>query len=390
MDDDLYDDWDEIAARRATSDMAFQPKLGAYEALAYDTIVAVLRDPATFSSRQTTMHRLEPSMANMDPPAHTPLRRTLIGAFSRSAIAALAPVIERDAERNRRRAPASGAVVDIKQHYAVPLALHTIMRLLRIPDRERDLLRAGTEAVENLAAGVPYTPDLAHAVRGVDEYFVALADERIRAAKSGELPRDPRDPVAALVWAYLDGLIERSEVGRNMTVLFHGGNGTTATLITNAVFALEQAPEQKAKFLARPDDLVGGFVEETLRYAGSTHGLFRTATKASEIADVALREGDRVFCRYGAGSRDPNAFPDPDHFDIERDWSELPQHLGFSIGAHFCLGAPLARAEIAIAMTTLYRRLSGLRLASSGDDRRLAGLIFRGWQALHVTYSDRR
>ena len=387
--DDLYDPWEEIAQRRAGGRVRLRPELGAYEALDHDVIVSILKDPAAFSSRQTTMFTLAPSVANLDPPMHTPLRRTLLGAFSRGAVADLVPAVAEYASELIEALPAPGAVVDVKQHYAVPLALHTIMTLMRIPAHEREMLRAGTEALEHLASGLARTPEVTRAARTYDAFFGALAEERIIEAETDSLARDPRDPVASLVWAYLDGTIDRDAVGRNIAVLFNGGNGTTATLIANAVFELEHAPDQKEKFLARPDDLVAGFVEEALRFEGSTHGLFRTATADTEVGDAALHPGDRIFCRFGAGSRDERAFPDPDRFDIERDWSESPPHLAFGLGAHFCIGAPLARAEIAVALTTLYRRLPGLRLAPSDDDQRLTGLIFRGWQRLHVTYSDR-
>ena len=381
--------WEEIAARRAGGDIQFRPELGAFEALAHGAIVDVLKDPATFSSRQTTMFAMAPSVASLDPPVHTALRRTLLGAFSKGAVAELVPDVAQYADELIDALPSPGAVVDVKQQYAVPLALHTIMALMRIAARERTMLRAGTEALEHLASGLARTPETTSAARRYSEFFGDLADARISDAEAGTLGRDPRDPVASLAWAYLDGTIDRDEVGRNIAVLFNGGNGTTATLITNAVYELDQAPSQKEKFLARPDDLVAGFVEEALRFAGSTHGLFRTATADTKVGDTDLHEGDRVFCRFGAGSRDEGAFANPDRFDIERDWSHSPPHLAFGLGAHFCLGAPLARAEIAVALTTLYRRLPGLRLAPSEDDERLTGLIFRGWQRLHVTYSDR-
>ncbi len=387
--DDLYDSWEEIAQRQAAGRVEFRPELGAYEALDHDVIVRILKDPGSFSSRQTTMFTLAPSVANLDPPLHTPLRRTLLGAFSKGAVTDLVPAVAEYASELIDTLPAPGAVVDIKQHYAVPLALHTIMALMRIPARENAMLRAGTEALEHLASGLARTPEVTSAARTYDAFFGALAEARINAAETGVLTRDPRDPVASLVWAYLDGTIEREAVGRNIAVLFNGGNGTTATLITNAVFELEHAPEQRQKFLERPEELVAGFVEEALRFEGSTHGLFRTATVDTEVGDAILHDGDRVFCRFGAGSRDERAFPDPDRFDIERNWSQSPPHLAFGLGAHFCIGAPLARAEIAVALTTLYRRLPGLRLAPSDDDERLTGLIFRGWQRLHVTYSDR-
>ena len=387
--DDLYDTWDEISQRQATGRVEFRPELGAYEALGHDVILNILKDPGCFSSRQTTMFALAPSVANLDPPLHTPLRRTLLGAFSKGAVTDLIPAVAEYASDLIDALPAPGAVVDVKQHYAVPLALHTIMALMRIPTHERAMLRAGTEALEHLASGLARTPEVTSAARTYDAYFGALAEERINASESGRLERDPRDPVASLVWAYLDGTIDRESVGRNIAVLFNGGNGTTATLITNAVFELEHAPDQKQKFVARPEELVAGLVEEALRFEGSTHGLFRTATTDTHVGDANLHDGDRIFCRFGAGSRDEHAFSEPDRFDIERDWSHSPPHLAFGLGAHFCIGAPLARAEIAVALTTLYRRLPGFRLAPSCDNQRLTGLIFRGWQRLHVTYSDR-
>lgn len=386
----LYETWETIAARRQAGGIAFNRDLDAYEALSYETIVEILRDPVSFSSRQITVHPLDPTLANLDPPVHAPLRRTLIGAFSAGAIEALTPAITRDADELVDSLPLPGVDFDIKRSYAIPLALHTIMRLLRIPDSERDVLREGTEAVEAIAAGVTVTAPLASALRRSDRYFEGLARERLAEALAGRLARDSRDPVASLVWSCLDkGIPEPSELGKNIAVMFHGGNGTTSTLIANAIAHLELNPEQKDKFLNDVRGMAPGVVEETLRFEASTHGLFRVVTCEKEIDGTALREGDRVFCRFGSGSRDPKAFPHPERFQIDRDWSKLPMHLGFSAGTHFCLGASLARTEASIALATLYGRLSGLRRSDHEDDLRFPGLIFRGWETLHLRYSHR-
>ena len=127
----LYDTWDDIAAHRAVCPFGPREQLGGYEALTYDTIVSVLREPTTFSNCQVTFHPLEPSLASMDPPEHTPVRRALLGAFSKGAVAALEPGIRADAHDLVDGLPEAGTVVEVKRDYAVALALRTIMRLMR-------------------------------------------------------------------------------------------------------------------------------------------------------------------------------------------------------------------------------------------------------------------
>ena len=195
--DDLYEPWDEIAQRQAARRVEFRTEFGAYEALDHDVIVGILKNPAAFSSRQTTMFTLAPSVANLDPPLHTPVRRTLLGAFSKGAVADLIPDVAEYANALVDTLPAPGAEFDVKQHYAVPLALHTIMALMRIPSGARSMLRAGTEALEHLASGLARTPEITSAARTYDAFFGELAEERIGEAQAGGLARDTRDPVAS-------------------------------------------------------------------------------------------------------------------------------------------------------------------------------------------------
>lgn len=225
---DLYDTWDDIAARRASGDIVFQPKFGTYEALAYDAVVEILRNAATFSSRQTTMVALEPSLANLDPPVHTVLRRTLIGVFSQAAIEELTPEIVRDANALVDTLPAPGTVVDIKRVFDVKLvcAHKGISRLVdnglprdvgpsakAFPDIDFVIYHSGYELpLDGAPAEGPFRPDGER--RGVESARRSVMGDRARrsipagAAQRLRLIRRPAGPGGRLdrrvrhgVWA---------------------------------------------------------------------------------------------------------------------------------------------------------------------------------------------
>lgn len=190
----------------------------------------------------------------------------------------------------------------------------------------------------------------------------------------------------------MSALISARERDRSMTddqlvsiteTLFAAGHGTTRSLIGLAVLALLRNPHQLARLRAEPS-LITSAVEEALRYDSPTQAPSpQVATQDVEIGGATIRKGQAVSVLLGAANRDPARFPDPDRFDITRKDND---HLAFSLGPHYCLGASLARAEAQIAIAALVARTSNLRLADVEIRYQVAGR-FRAPAALPIEFT---
>jgi len=173
-----------------------------------------------------------------------------------------------------------------------------------------------------------------------------------------ERRRAPADDLlSVLVDPSQDGVLDAIDVTQFVVLLLVAGNETTTNLIGNAVNALLDHPEVLAKVARRPD-LVPGLVEEALRFDAPVQMVFRTATRATEVAGTPIPTGATVAVLLGAANRDERVFEAPDRFDPERD---ARAHLGFGSGAHFCLGAALARLESRVALEALVPELAACK-----------------------------
>jgi cytochrome P450 len=167
----------------------------------------------------------------------------------------------------------------------------------------------------------------------------------------------------------------------NLILLLQAGHETTQDLLGNAQVALFRHPEQ-LRLLREQPDLTKNAVEEFLRYDASVQISHRVALDGIRVGDVDLPEHSMVYIFNGAVNRDPERFDDPDRLDIGRD---LTHHLAFSFGAYYCIGAALARTEMAVGIRTLLDRFPGLRPATDGFEWRNT-LQLRGPQSLYVTW----
>ena len=159
------------------------------------------------------------------------------------------------------------------------------------------------------------------------------------------------------------------------------GNETTAKLLGNALYWLWRNPDQRRAVDADPK-LIPRWVEETLRYDGSTQALARTLTADVELHGERLKAGDRVVLLVGSGNRDERVFPDADRFDVRRDTSDM---LSFGHGLHFCLGAALARLESRVALEEVQARLRGWEIDPAGL-RRIHSVNVRGFSSMPIEF----
>jgi cytochrome P450 len=295
-----------------------------------------------------------------DPPEHTRRRALLSGLFSSSRIAALRPTIERVVER--LLAPlVERPRFDLIADFAYPLPAIVIAGIVGVPADDIGQFKTWSDDLAAFVGSALATPDkrerAERGARDLAAYFRRmLRDHRAR-------PRE--DALSALLAAEVDGerLSEEEIVASAMLLLF-AGHETTANLIGNGVLALLRHPEQAALLRTRPE-LTQSAVEEMLRYDGPTQAMTRIAREEITLTDAqgtprALATGARIFALLNAANRDPEIFPEPDRFRIERGTT---RHLSFGIGTHFCLGAPLARLEAEIGIAALVRCFPDLGLA---------------------------
>jgi len=320
--------------------------------VAHDAARAALTDPRlrndirhSSSWRSDGGHAIGRNMLQTDPPQHTRLRRLVAAHFTPGSIAALRPRIEAVALELLDALPERGTA-DLVARYALPLPVTVICDLLGVPAADRAVFHAWSNELV-----MPTSPEAATtAAASLTEYLTELiAPGRTRRA-AGLLG----DLVAAA------DLTAEELLGMAFLILV-AGHETTVDLISGTVHALLAHPDQLALLRAEPD-LTDAAVEESLRYNSPVHSTaFRFAAEPLDVGGTRIETGDSVLISLAAASRDPLRFPDPDRFDIRR---RTRGHLGFGHGLHHCLGAPLARAETAVALRLLLRHRPALAFAT--------------------------
>jgi cytochrome P450 len=261
-----------------------------------------------------------------------------------------------------------GPPADLHQALALPLPIQVICELLGVPYADRDQFRAWSEAVGDVR-------DRARSEYGLREL---LSYSRQLAVRKREQPGD--DVISRLC---ADGLGD-DEVATLSTNLLFAGHETTVVAIDMGVLCLLANPAQR-RALADDPDLVTTAVEEILRAPGrSGGGIPRYARTSLQIGEVTVHAGDLVLLDNRAANHDPAVFPSPGHFDITRDG---PGHLAFGHGAHYCIGAPLARIELQAVFSQLPARFPAMRLTvPAGQLPRRSGALTGGLTTLPVEW----
>ena len=312
-----------------------------------------------------------------DPPDHTRLRGLMNRAFTPRAVEALRPNIERIVDDLLDAIVERGSA-DLIADFAYPLPASVIMDMLGVPRSDLGVMKVWSDDIALFVGIARATPDkYGKAQAGTREmaaYFRRLVAERRKA------PRE--DMISALIAAEeAEARLTEDEIVASCILLLFAGHETTANLIGNGVLAFLRHPAELAKLRARPE-LAADAVEECLRYDGPSGALARVVAAAHEMGGRQLKAGERVYAWMNAANRDPRRFSNPDRFDIARPDN---RHLTFGHGAHFCLGAPLARLEAQIAFPRLFERLQGLELTTDKFEW-MDSLILRGVKKLPVRF----
>ncbi|MGF6886663.1 cytochrome P450 [Nocardia sp. GAS34] len=362
----------------------------------YADCAAMLRHPAAGVDRTLSTARLAtmpvyragsddrtdeavPSFLFLDPPDHTRLRRLVSKAFTPRVVARLEPRITEIVDTLLDSALTAGgfdAVADL----AYPLPVTVICELLGVPLADEQRLghwsRIVSRCLDPTSRSLPQfraDPDeLRRAADDMYAYFEELID--VRRAHPGP------DLLSELIAAEEAGdTLTHGELISTCALLLTAGHETTVNLIANAVLALLRDPRHLAALRADPGS-AAGIVEETLRYDPPVQLIPRIAADDLDIGGTRIDHGDIVIMLIAAAHRDPVVFSDPDRFDPTRE----NRHLAFGLGAHFCLGAPLARREAIVALTRFAQRVESPRLHSDPPPYR-PHINLRGPEAIQIT-----
>ena len=357
-------------------------KLGVWAATTHEVCDAVLRDrrfgvrtsDGVYGDPTAASVDLQLSLLELDPPDHTRLRRLAAPAFRPRKLEGYRRRIEETAHDLLDRAVARGEF-DLIRDFATPLPIRVICELLGLPDVDADRLAAHGKVLAGALDGVRSPRHLRRMRRSnleLNELFTGLIEQRRR--QPGE------DIVTDLVHALDEDELDSTELVRMCDLLLVAGFETTVNLIGNGTLALLQHPEQW-RLLQSDPDLAGAVVEETLRWDAPVQVTMRIAHEPVEVAGRRLPRDSAVLALLGSAGRDPARHPDPERFDITR--ADSGDHLAFSSGIHYCLGAPLARLESEIAFRALATRVPELRRA--GAPVRRPTSIIHGLSSLPVT-----
>lgn len=355
----------------------------------YPDVEAALRDPRLRKDRRNALTPeqlatglqfprvlapLERGLLSLDAPDHDRLRRLVSQAFTPRRIEQVREQAEQITESLLDTAQRRGSM-DLIGDFAVPLPLILIARIIGVPDKDVSRFHRWTQALFNIAdSPLRNTPSVLLFIRYL---------RRLIAARSG----DARDDLTSAMVAARDGgdRLTDDEIVSMLVLLLTAGHETTVNLIGVGTLALLEYPDQADLLRTGSDDpaLVKTAVEELLRFTSPVEtATERWPDRDVEIAGLTVPQGSRMLAVLASANRDPSVFADPDRLDLTR--SPNP-HLAFGKGAHYCLGAPLARLEARVAIPALLRRAPQLRRLDPAAPVAWRGTaIVRGLETLPV------
>src|SRR5437660_1979163 len=358
---------------------------GAYFLTRYDDLVTAYKATKVFSSdkkkeflpkygNSLLYEHHTTSLVFNDPPAHTRVRRLIMGALSPRAIAGMEPDLINLVDGLIDRLAAKGKV-DLIDDFAAAIPIEVIGNLLDVPREERAPLRDWSLAILGALEPVISPEAFARGNKAVQDFlaYLEVLVERRRAK-----PGNPeRDVLTRLIQGEDNGeRLTPKELLHNCIFLLNAGHETTTNLIGNGLVALSNHPAEKRRLIEHPD-LIKTAVEEMLRFESSNQLGNRMTVEPVELGGIALPAGTPVTLCIGAANRDPAQFTEPERLDIGRTPN---RHLAFGTGAHQCAGMALARLEGAIAMSRFLARLS--RYALQGAPVRGGRARFRGFLSI--------
>lgn len=394
---DLFDDaavadpYSYYGAIRDSDPVQWNPEFNVWLATDYESVLTVLREPATYSSQIFARDPLPPSppirpedeeafelvqeffgrtMSVMDPPEHTDIRRALQRPFTVRSLEKYTALIS---EETQRLLDEAGSNVDFISGIAMPFPIVVIARILGVPEEHREDIKEFAAGFHSITRSEPDRMNVAAAgITGFIELIGELIDSR-----RVEPQDDLLSHLAALVE---DGSMSRGDAIANAALLLSAGHETTANLLTNGLVTLLARPAIWEQVGSADDELMKDIVEECLRYDGPIISFLRIATKDTVLGGKEIKQGDRVRWFVSSANRDPKRFENPDEYMLGRS---AGGHVSFGNGIHFCLGANLARLEARTFFKVLAAGFPGIRITSE-DLVYQKSISFRALERLDV------
>ena len=368
-------------ALRETEPVKRMPN-GSYFLTRYDDLVAAYKNTTAFSSDKKReffpkygdsllYEHHTTSLVFNDPPAHTRVRRLIMGALSPRAIAGMEPDLIRLVDRLLDTIAAKGKV-DLIDDFAAAIPIEVIGNLLDVPQDEREPLREWSLAILGALEPVIGAEAFARGNTAVKDFLAYL--EGLVARRRTRPGNPDRDVLTRLIQGEDNGeRLTEKELLHNCIFLLNAGHETTTNLIGNGLVTLSTHPGEKRRLIGHPT-LIKTAVEEMLRFESSNQLGNRMTVAPCDLGGVAMPAGTGVTLCIGAANRDPAQFADPERFDVGRTPN---RHLAFGTGAHQCAGMALARLEGAIAISRFLARFPDYAL--DGEPVRGGRVRFRGY-----------
>ena len=354
------------------------PRSGFYVVTGYEEIRKAAMDAATFSNvtgqlmvknapyqdRIDAIYREKgympvTALVASDPPVHTIHRALVDKVFTITRVRKMEEYLEGVVDDMIDEIIDQGEA-ELYFNLAVKIPNHVLSDQIGLPrERYADFKRWADAIVQENDPdnGEALQTELTHTICELQHFIVAQA-EKYRQTPGECILSD-------LVHAEVDGRrLSIEEIIQIVEQMLPAGSDTTVGALACALYRLATTPGLQEKLRADPS-LIANFVEEVLRIDAPVQGLWRRATRDTEIGGTVIPEGAILVLRYGAGNRDPGVFPGPDELDIGR--GNARKHLAFGAGAHFCVGNQLARGELRVAIAGILRRMGNLRLARGED-----------------------
>ncbi len=370
----------------------------------HDLVARMLRDTETFSSAMGATPNepppnevaddvaaikargwvRPPTMLTVDPPDHTRYRSTVARSFNARVIGAMRPDIERIVDEELDHILGRG-LVDVNALFSVGVPVRVIVRALNLdPGRESDIKHWSDATTAGIGSRLSNE-------RAIESALGTLEMQRYEYAELVDRQRCPRDDVlTGLIAAQIplaDGSatrpLEMEELMGIFQQLLGAGNETTTKLFSQMIRNLADHHDEWWRLKADPSR-AALIVEEALRLATPTQGMFRVVTRDVDVEGVPLSAGSRVVLSFAAANRDPGVFPDPHDFNPDRP--NVRDHLAFGLGTHFCIGAPLSRLESVVALERLAARCADFRLDPQNTFEFLPSYMLRGLRHLFAEF----
>jgi cytochrome P450 len=369
----LADPYPTYRALLRENPVSWEPMMEMWIFTRYKDVEAILTHPNTSADRRSAQNKFAemarqqesaqdfgpfsraPTMLTSDPPLHTRLRRLVSKAFTPRAVENLRPRIQQIVDEMLDEAEKRGSM-DLPVDLGYPVPVIVIAEMLGVPPEDRAMFKKWSDEVVATLGGPFIAPDVMTRAR---EAIMSLADYLVPIIRDRrENPRE--DLISALVAAEEQGqVLSEDEIFSTSILLLIAGNETTTHLIGNGTYALLKNPDQLALLREKPE-LINSAVEELLRYIGPVQLTGRVMKEDTVFGGQLVPQGQVATVLLGAANHDPDKWGDTaDVLDITRDPKD---HMAFGDGIHFCLGAPLARAEAQIAIGSMVKRFPNLRL----------------------------